>query len=159
MSLGATTKTINMAAGDDTVTVSADFGTGGTVDAGGGTDTLKMTATLAANDSLSANATFAGKISNFEILELTATNVTKTINMTNLDNLSTVTLAAGATAITLDNLANNSTVNILGASTGVVVNVKDAQVGGNNSDVLTYKTTAATSGAGVDFGTLTAAGV
>jgi len=159
VSLGATTKTINMAAGDDTVTVSADFGALGTVDAGGDSDTLKMTATLAANDSLSANTKFADKISNFENLELTGTNVTKTINMTNLDSLTKVTLAAGATAITIDNLTNGSTVVLLGANTANVVNIKDASLGGSNSDNLKLNTTIATSGASVNFGTFTSAGL
>jgi S-layer protein len=119
------TKAITTGAGDDKVTVAGAFGTGGSVDAGEGTDTLSLTATLAANDSLSANTTFAGKISGFEKLELTTASVTKTVNLANLDNINYV-VTAGATAVTLDNLASGGTVELTDTSTKVIAAVKDA---------------------------------
>lgn len=159
VSLGATTKAITMGAGNDTVTVTANFGTGGTVDAGDGTgDTIKMTEALAANDSLSASSTFAGKISGFEKLSLTTVTGSKTVNLANLDAISFVTTTA-ATALTLDNMLSGGTVQLTAAANAVTTNVKDAALGGHVTDVINLKLYAATSGANVDYGTFTAANV
>jgi len=62
-------KAITLGAGDDTLVLGAITVTTGSIDAGTGTDTLSMTA--AAADAADANATFAGKVTNFEKLLLT----------------------------------------------------------------------------------------
>ncbi|TWO81026.1 beta strand repeat-containing protein [Denitratisoma oestradiolicum] len=157
--LGATTKTITMGDGNDTVTLSANVGTGGTIDAGAGTaDVLSLTEALAANDSLSASTTFEGKISGFERLALTTVTGSKTVDLANLDDISWVTTTA-ATALTLDKMTSGGTVQITAASTAVTVNVTDAALGGHNTDVLNIELKAATSGGNVDYGALTAAAV
>jgi len=95
--LGATTKTINMGAGDDTVVLSgAALGTGGSVEGGEGTDTLGMTSANAAT--ASAGTTFAGTISGFEKLSVGIVGATAndTVNLANLDNINYV-VSAGAT--------------------------------------------------------------
>lgn len=133
ITLAATgTKAITMGAGDDKVVVKGAFSTGGSVDAGEGTDTLSLDTALAA-DTLDNDTTFAGKISGFEKLNLTTANVTKTVNLANLDNLNYV-ITAGATAVTLDNLASAGTLELTGTSTKVITNVKDAATG--TADVL-----------------------
>ena len=126
------TKAITMGAGNDTVVVAGAFGTGGSLDAGDGTDTLSLDTALAA-DTLDNDTTFAGKISGFEKLKLTTAGVTKTVNLANLDNLNYV-ITAGATAVTLDNLASAGTLELTGTSTKVITNVKDAATG--TADVL-----------------------
>lgn len=66
--LGASTKAITMGAGDDTVIISGALGTGGTVDAGAGTnDTLAGTSAVVA----ALTALQAGKFTNFETLKIT----------------------------------------------------------------------------------------
>jgi S-layer protein len=148
-------------AGDDTVIIGGAFGTGGSVDAGDGTgDTLSLTVALAANDSLSASTTFAGKISNFEILNL-SDSAAKTINMDNLDSLATVNRAvAVANATQFDNFANNGKMIFNAAnSAATTVNVKDAGNAGHSSDAITVDLLAATLGGTIAYNTLTVASV
>lgn len=128
----SSTKAHTTGAGDDTVVVAGAFGTGGSVDAGEGTDTLSLDTALAA-DTLDNDTTFAGKISGFEKLKLTTAGVTKTVNLANLDNLNYV-VTDGATAVTLDNLASAGTLELTGTSTKVITNIKDALAG--TADVL-----------------------
>jgi hypothetical protein len=152
VSLGATTKAIAMGAGDDTVTLSASP-VGGSVDGGAGSDTLSLTEALAANDSLSANATFEALITGFEKLSLTTVTGSKTVDLANLDDISYVKTAA-ATALVLDNLASAGTIEFGTASTSVTANVINAVTG--TADVLNVKATAA---AGLNVGTVVAANV
>lgn len=103
---GATTKAQTLGAGDDQATISADLATGGSIDAGDGTDTLKMTATLA--DTLDGNTDFNAKVSNFEKLFVTAAT-NQTLNLTNLDGLNYVTEAGTGNTLTIDNMASGGT--------------------------------------------------
>lgn len=148
---GATTKAQTLGAGDDTATISADLGTGGTIDAGDGTDTLKMTATLAAT--LDDNTTFNGKVSNFEKLSVTAAT-NQTLNLTNLDGLNYVVEAGDGNTLTIDNLLTGGTFEFTDTSTATTINMKDASTG--TADVLNVKLSAAATFAA---GTLTAANI
>ena len=99
--VGATTKTIDMGAGDDTVEVTAALGTNGKLVGGEGTDTLKMSAAVA--DTLDNNDTFAKAVEGFEKLSLgaVAAETANTVNLANLDNISYVIsegTAAGGSA-------------------------------------------------------------
>jgi len=107
ISLGATTKAINLGDGDNTVTVSADFGTGGSVTVGSGVDVLRGTGTALA--SLSGSNTFEAKITGFDRLAILTDG--GTINLANLDDISYVTLptTAGLTTV-LQAVGNNATV-------------------------------------------------
>jgi S-layer protein len=151
ITVGATTKAITTGAGDDIVTVSVDFGAGGTVDAGDGTgDILSITSANAAT--LSALTTFDAKISNFEVINLGATAGADTVDVTNLDDISTV-ISAGVTAggLALQGLGATNLVTFtaavgaassiaLATSTGTtdVVNVKlSADDGFTNTGALT----------------------
>ena len=112
----ATTKAITMGAGDDTVTITASaLGTGGSVDAGEGTDTLSMTAANAVT--ASAATTFETKISGFERLSLGAVAASGTVNLANLDDLNDVAIAGvdAGQALTLS-----------GAQSGVNLRFADA---------------------------------
>lgn len=95
--VGATTKTIDMGAGDDTVEVTGALGTNGKLVGGEGTDTLKMSAAVA--DALDANDTFAKAVEGFEKLSLgaVAANTANTVNLANLDDISYV-ISAGTAA-------------------------------------------------------------
>jgi len=148
---GATTKAQVLGAGDDTATISADLGTGGSIDAGDGSDTLTMTATLAAT--LDDNTTFNGKVSNFEKLSLTAAT-TQTLNLSNLDGLNYVIEAGNGNTLTLDNIASGGTLEFTDASTNTAVVVKDAATG--TADVFNVKIT---NTATMAAGTLTVANV
>lgn len=148
---GATTKAQTLGAGDDQATISADLATGGSIDAGDGTDTLKMTATLAAT--LDNNTDFNAKVSNFEKLFVTAAT-NQTLNLTNLDGLNYVTEAGNGNTLTIDNMASGGTFAFTDASTATAVNIKDAATG--TADVLNVVLTAAATFAA---GTLTVANV
>lgn len=96
--VGATTQAIKTGAGDDVVQVTVGaLGTGGTISAGAGTDTLSLSAALA--ETLSASSTFAGKIDGFEKLAIgTVGAATRTVNLSNLDSLGYVVVGADTTA-------------------------------------------------------------
>jgi len=155
VSLDATTKAITMGAGNDTVTSAGLVGTGGSVDAGDGNDTIVMTSAQAAD--ADDNATFNSKFTGFETLQLSNQLATgTTLNLTGINGVSTVALTAGGATGTsvIGNLVNNGTVKLTADSTEFAVQVKDATF--NAADVLNLEL----SKAGVlAAGTITAAGV
>lgn len=146
--LNATTSAIAMGAGDDTVQVNVDaLGTGGSIDAGDGEDTLGMSA---ANAVLaSATATFGAAISNFEALSIQgAVAAAATINMSTLDSLDTITFEDDQNAaFTLAGVAAASTIHIGDATATVDVNLAAP---GGASDALTVEL----EGSGADAATV-----
>ncbi|WP_284180329.1 DUF4214 domain-containing protein [Rhabdaerophilum sp. SD176] len=102
------TKAITTGAGNDVVTYGGPAGSGGTIDAGDGTgDAIKMTAAQAVT--ATGSATFAGTVSNFEVLEISAaTGAAAAINMANADGINNLVLN-GVTvgALTVTNAAAN----------------------------------------------------
>jgi S-layer protein len=141
--VGQTTKVVDLGAGDDTATVGAALGVGGTLSGGAGIDTLKMTAdnahTASANISVS---NFSGKVTGFEVLELTAgPAATKEIkvDVLNANGWNTINKvvygAAIANATTVSGLASGSTVVFKAANTAATtIGVKDANL--SLSDVI-----------------------
>lgn len=147
---GATTKAQTLGAGNDKATISADLGTGGSIDAGDGTDTLSLTATLA--DTLDANTNFNAKVSNFEKLALTTVG-SETLDLANLDGLNYVSVDS-ATALVLNNYASGGTLEITDAATQVTAVVKDSAT--NTADVFNVVASAA---ANKNVGTVVVANV
>jgi hypothetical protein len=97
ITVGATTKAITTGLGADVVTVAVGaLGSGGTINAGDGTDTLVMTAANAATATV--NGDFAAAISNFEKVSVdqVAAATTATVNLANLDNINYVISAGSA---------------------------------------------------------------
>lgn len=120
-----------LGAGDDTVVVSdatfAGLAKGFSVDGGEGTDTLQMSATLAANFKTADVAT------NFEILQLVGG--TGTVNMDNFGDIDHVAVGALNGAVTLNNMGNGGLLEYVATpSQQVTVNVKGADKG--KTDVL-----------------------
>ena len=106
------TKASSGGAGNDVITV-VSFGTGGSVDAGEGTDTLVMTSSAAATADDSGD--FAAKISGFEKLSLLTLANSANINAKNLGLNSNVIFNGTASsngAATISGLAANATVAI-----------------------------------------------
>ena len=153
------TKAITMGAGDDTVTYGGAAGTGGSVAAGDGVDTIVMTSALAA--AADDNATFNNKFTGFEVLRLSnELGATTDINVAGLNGVSKVILADGgasATTSQISGLASGSTVEVLASgSAGFVANVNNAPF--NANDVLNLvldNSTAATD----NFNSITTPGV
>ena len=144
ITLGATTKAITTGAGDDNVTVGSSFGTGGSVDAGEGTDTLTMTAANAI--AASAATAFETKIAGFEKLSVGSAGATGDINLANLDDISYVVSAGGTSAISFSNLAANGTLELTaGNSGGTTINIVDKAANTATTDVLNLKLTSAAS--------------
>ncbi|MFI3135506.1 MAG: hypothetical protein QX192_09870, partial [Methylococcales bacterium] len=173
LTIGATTKAIDLGAGDNTlyfVTGTAAVGTGGTVVAGGGTDTLGMT--VAAAVTASASSTFATKVTGFERLTLAAASANpQTVDVATLlgaTNQNYVTTTGVAT-----NVLQLSNLNASGAGATVVIKnangtanagvTLNGSTGSTSSDVLnlTLSDTATTTDAKavVTFGTIDAANV
>ncbi|MEI4264146.1 DUF4214 domain-containing protein [Roseovarius sp. D0-M9] len=157
--IAGSTKASTMGDGDDSVEMTATaFGAGGSVDAGGGTDTLKMTSANAAT--ASATATFEANISNFEKVSLGQTlgNATDSVNLANLDDISYVVTAgtaaggaAGATnetaTVTFNSLLEGQSVTIGGKTVTAASDMTAIEVAeefDNNSTVTvggaTYNT-------------------
>lgn len=156
------TKAITLGAGDDTLTIvdtDADgvlAGTGGSVAAGDGIDTIVLTGATAA--AVSANATFNSKFTGFEALTVTAGGAA-TINLAGVNNVATVNTSGQTGALVLNSFVSGGTVNLTGA-TGVGGDVQAVITNAalNPADVVNFKLTNSTNNV-VDFGKITAAGV
>jgi len=110
ISFAATTATNTTGLGDDFVTITSALGTGGTINAGGGSDTLSINADIAQNAVF--NTAGIAAMTNFENLKLGGMN-TKSYNMAAASNPagSTGTLDLGAnTALTVTNLSTAAAV-------------------------------------------------
>lgn len=154
---GAQTKANSSGAGDDVITYGGAFGTGGSFDAGAGNDTLKMTAAQAVT--ATGSTTFAGTVSNFEVLEFTATTgAAAAINMANADGINSLVLVGVDTgALTVTNAAAGFTVTHKGAGVDFASSIALADATGTNDTVnLVYTAndgfadTASTTIAGVE---------
>ncbi len=110
ITLSATgTKAINTGAGNDSITYAGPVGVGGSINGGDGTDTLVLTAAQAVT--ATGSTTFAGTVSNLEVLKLSAaTGAAAAINMANADGINSLSIA-GATvgALAISNAAANFT--------------------------------------------------
>jgi len=135
--IATTTKAINMGAGDDKVTTTTGLvGTGGSVDAGEGFDTISMTGALAAT--ASADAVFNSKFKNFNQLEVTAAGA-NTINLVGINGVNSVLTGAAGGALVLNGFNTNGTLT-LNADVGAgayTANVANAAF--NPSDVFNIK--------------------
>jgi S-layer protein len=105
----ASTKATTLGGGNDVITATGVFGTGGSLDGGDGTDTIVMTAAQAAT--ATASTTFAGKVSNLETLSIGATGAATAINMANADGMNTLTSAGFGHALTITGAAAGFTFN------------------------------------------------
>ncbi|MFI3121203.1 MAG: hypothetical protein QX203_14605, partial [Methylococcaceae bacterium] len=149
------TKAISLGAGDDSLT----WATGAAnptaaISGGDGTDTLAITAALAAT--ASGSTTFAGLVTGFEKLTLTgATN--QTIDLTVLGGYTGVT-TSGGNGLTLSNLASGGSLTLTAAGTAYTIG-NSAFTAGTN-DIVNLTLTDG-SGAGVAFAStgITASGV
>ena len=154
----ATTKAVTLGGGDDKVTLSgaaaASLPTStGSINGGGGTDTLAMQDDQA--EALST-ATFNTRVSGFEVLELSTGGTNgENVDLSTLNDISSVRLA-GITTLTLNDMASGGTLTFTGASTSVTANITNAA--GGTTDVLNIAIPVATTGA-VAIGSVTAANV
>lgn len=118
--IGATTKAINLGAGDDTVILNAVAALGGGSVAGGdGVDTLEFN-TFANAVTASGATTFAPTVTGFEKLKLSGANGTAAaaVDLDNLNGIKDVTFSAQNTeTISLNNLGDAGTVRILSSQT------------------------------------------
>lgn len=116
ITVGATTKAITTGGGDDNITTGSALGTGGSVDAGEGVDTL----TLSAADAVTASAgtTYETTVSGFDKLAIGNVAATGTVNLANIDDLNDVTVAgvAGGHALTLSNAVSGVNVRFADAT-------------------------------------------
>ncbi|HZH25603.1 MAG TPA: DUF4214 domain-containing protein [Azospirillaceae bacterium] len=154
VTVGATTKAINLGGGDDTAIVSVAVGTGGSINGGAGTaDTLSMTAADAA--ALSVDSTFENGVSGFERVAVGAVGATTAINMAKLDDIAHLTVAGVTTGgLTVDNMASTGTVVLTDAvNAASTIAVEDAATG--TADVLNLRL-AATDGFANTAGTTVA---
>jgi len=157
------TKAITMGAGNDTVTIvdanddGTLTGTGGSVVAGDGIDTIVLTGATAAK--VGANATFNSKFSGFEELTVTA-GAGGTVNLAGINGVSTVNTSGQEGSLLLLSFASGGTINLTGATGGargdIQAVITNATV--NTADVVNVKLTNSAASA-VDFGKVTATGV
>jgi len=160
VTVAASTKAINLGAGDDKLTLTAALGTGATADGGDGVDTLALTDAIIFG--LSSAATINDKISNFEKLDFGAwTSAGTTFDLGYLAKVNNYVklgaVAAGGTDV-INNIANGGTVELYGdnAATGLTLGIKDASYGTSDTATLVLSATATGVRAG---GVVTLAGV
>jgi len=149
LSAAAPSKAIDLGAGNDTLTLaSGTTAVTGTIVGGNGTDTLVMVAADAGTGGASGSATFAGKVSGFEKLQLTSPG-TVTVAADVLGNYNYIK-TAGATALTLTGLTSGATLELTGAGTAYDVSLLSAASVVGTTDVLNIVTSNGT-GAGINF--------
>jgi hypothetical protein len=124
--------------GDDTLTVNSMFTGTGSANGGAGTDTLAMN--VYAADILTADSKFAAKIDGFEAVSLSAvlSNTSATVDIANLDNVSTVTSAGTSGSLAVREIqtltitnggdADGGQIVIFGVAIDVAPNATQAQV-------------------------------
>jgi S-layer protein len=137
-----TTRTMTLGKGDDTYEASgAGIGTGGSIDAGEGTDTLILRASTAVT--LTSTTALAAQAKNFEVLLLNASfNLGVTVNIANLNSggANAITKVVASTSVanqpfTVNGLATGGTVEFQGANSAQTnINIVDAATG--SADVL-----------------------
>ncbi|MDO9318166.1 MAG: calcium-binding protein [Gammaproteobacteria bacterium] len=156
------TKAITLGAGDDKVTIvdtDADgvlAGTGGTVAAGDGTDTIVLTSTTA--DAIDGNSTFNTKFTGFEVLDIATGGAAATVNLAGINGVSKVVTRGAAGVLTLDGFATGGTLT-LDADVGAgsyVANVTNAVLTAGDTFNVSLSTAAA---AAIGFGSVTLAGI
>ncbi|MFC7331758.1 beta strand repeat-containing protein [Rhodocista pekingensis] len=156
LTIGASTKTIDLGAGNDTLTVTAALGEGGKLVGGEGTDTLVMTSALA--QTLTGSTAFSKAIEGFEKVSLgaVAADTTNTVNLTNLGNISHVVSAGTGAAGVAETAAIVFTTLSAGASITIAGRTVTA-TGGNatGAQVATAFSTGTSAGALTVTGTLT----
>ena len=161
-------KAITMGKGDDTVTyggaASTTAGKVGSVAAGEGTDTIKMTAAQAnSTNGASSSAAFNTAFTGFEVLDVTATTANVAVNLAGINGVNSAVargIGAGNT-LTLDGFANNGTLTLdsdaANATTSAyAANVTNAVLNANDSFNLVVKNSTAGS---IDAGKVTVAGI
>ncbi|UMR31011.1 DUF4214 domain-containing protein [Massilia sp. MB5] len=119
VTIGATTKAIATGAGNDTVTITANVGTGGSIDAGAGVDTLAGTSVAIA--ALTGAPTAAAKYTNFETLKVTdALAGAATFDVSKISGV--VNFTAG------NSVTNGATANVIGLGAGANVAIEGTSV-------------------------------
>lgn len=132
VTIGATTKAVNMGDGNNTVTIATGvttIGTGGTVAAGAGTqDVLSMATANAATATFdaTAKAAFADKISGFERLTLGNATDSAEVKLNNLDSIQYVNVG---------DVADTKTLTLSGVATGFTLNANSGTTGNGAVDV------------------------
>jgi S-layer protein len=138
VTVGATTKTIDMGKGDDTVVVGVSaLGPGGSLKGGDGIDTISMGADNVAAATLTP--TFANSIDGFERLDINGSaSGAVTVNLANLDNIADVRVSVDVNnALTLNNLATNGTVTwTAGQAVGTSTTINVLGAVSNPNDVI-----------------------
>lgn len=162
ISVGATTKAIEMGAGNDKVTLSsATLGSGGSINGGEGTDTLVLSAANAVT--ASGGKTFAAVVKGFDVLELGINGSdTAVVNLTNLNDtdknaFGKVTLGANTHSLEISGLLSGNTVEFTGAISATKTTKLSLADTTGTADVLNVGIT--TNNAAIDVRTVEASGV
>jgi len=135
ISVGATTKANTMGDGNDTVIYGGAAGTGGSVNAGGGTDIVSMTFTEA--NAADGSAVFNTAFTNFETLNLEDT-LSGALDIDGLNNATTAVLVLGSNGGTLNNIDSGSTVHIKANNAGTLAVNVDGSLA-TSTDSITLK--------------------
>jgi len=155
VSLGANTVAVTMGAGDDTVTSAGLVGTGGTVDAGDGTDTIIMAVDEA--EVADGDSTFNTAFTNFEVLQISDAMDDAGVDLDGVNSVDHVILTTGTDAggnSALTNMDSGGRVEFTADNANALgVTVKSAIV--SASDVMNVELT----GSDIVVGTTTIANV
>jgi S-layer protein len=134
------TKVNNMGAGNDTVTYAGLAGTGGSVVAGDGTDTIIMA--TASADAVDASSVFNTTFTGFETLQISDAHTTS-IDLDGINAASKVVFVLGSNAGIISNLISGGTVQTKATNAGTTaINIKSSLA--STTDVLNYGLSATT---------------
>lgn len=158
ITVGATTKAIDLAAGNDTVNITVTaLGTGGSVKGGDGTDVLKLANADAVTLSTAGTvqAAFKAAVTGFETLDIT-TQTGSTIDVSQMGTFSQVNMVSASAAQVLSGITTGMTIQSTynAAGTSITTNTLTS-----SADTMTFVAKGDLSGGARAFGTLANPGV
>lgn len=158
VTVGATIKSVNLGAGNDTATVSVTaLGTGGSINGEDGTDTLKLTNADAVTLSTAGavQTAFKAAVTGFETLDIT-TQTASTVDVTGAGTFSKVQMTSAATAQVLSGVTSGMTIQSTYGAAGTSITTNTLT---GAADSLTFIMKGDLSTAARVFGTLATPGV
>lgn len=121
--LGTATQSVTGGVGNDVIDASTNLSNVDTINAGAGTDTLKLSvgdATVAVGTNADKGALF--NVSGFEVIEIASTNNNAALNLDNISGVTNVAAAARRKTVVLDANASDTTKNSNSVAIGFILN-------------------------------------
>lgn len=158
VTVGATTKAVNLGDGNDTANVSVTaIGAGGSINGGNGTDILKLSNANAVTltGDATASTKFKAAVTGFETLDIT-TQTASTIDVSKIGTFNQVNMVSANAAQVLAGITSGMTIQSTYGAAGASITTNTLT---SPSDTMTFKMAGDLSGGARAFGELASPGV